>query len=255
MRSDNPSPKFLPETDLEQIKEFRINVPRVIRRMLVDLSDNHAPVALYSADNPEVFVLSRFQSIDDQGFELELRTDSARKQELLAPGRCTVVTFINDIKVQFEIAFEALAANPDLTSLRTQFPADIFRIQRRSAYRVRPPIGQTGQVTIRGEPGSETSFELMDLSATGLSFQRQQDQPAFEIGERHEHARMELGPRVPVPCTLEVRTVQKLEPVTGQPQSWRIGCQLVDMPPEVERLVQTYVQDVERLLIRLRNEK
>ena len=253
VRPDDPSPKYLPETDLELLSEFRIGTPRAIQRLLADLAANRAPVSLYSAANPEVFVISRLESLDDEWLQLEIRTDSTRKRELLAPGRCTVVAFVNDIKVQFEVAFAAAEATPELVSLRTQHPAEVFRIQRRSAYRVRPPIGQTGQVTIRGEPGTETSFELMDLSATGLSFQRRQEQQSFEIGARHEHARIELRPRVPVPCTLEIKTIQKLEPVSGVPQGWRIGCALIDMPPEVERLVQTYVQDVERLLIRLRD--
>jgi len=251
MSNDKQAGQFLPEQDLDKLEEFKLTAEKPIRRLLNDLASKKALISLYSNEDPAVFIVSRLSAIDGDTIELEIQTEPARRASVLQHGYCTVVGFLDQLKVQFEAVF--IGADPESEAVRCKLPETLFRIQRRSAYRVRPPIGQPGQVAIRTEPGQEHHFELMDLSATGLSFKRTADEKLFELGELIQHARMELGPRVPIPCSFEVRAIIQLQVVTGMPAAWRIGCEFVNMPAEVERSVQVYVQDVERTLHRIRH--
>ncbi|MFK7962773.1 MAG: flagellar brake protein [Burkholderiaceae bacterium] len=253
MKPDEVVAQFLPETDLEKLAEFKIEATRPIRRLLDDLANKKALISLYSNEDPSVFIVSRIKSVEQDAIELEIQTERERRVTVLQHGYCTVVGFMDQLKVQFEATF--IDADPESQTVRCEMPAVLFRIQRRSAYRVRPPIGQPGQVAVRLSPGKEHHFELLDLSATGLSFKRVAEDETFEVGDVIEHARMELGPRIPVPCSFEVRTIIRLQTVIGMPAAWRIGCEFVNMPAEVERSVQVYVQDVERTLHRLRSER
>lgn len=251
MNPDKLVAQFLPEQDLEKLAEFKLTAERPIRRLLSELASKKALISLYSNEDPTVFIVSRIIAVEDDSIELEIQTEKVRRASVLQHGYCTVVGFLDQLKVQFEANF--IDADPEAETVKCEVPALLFRIQRRSAYRVRPPIGQPGQVAIRHEAGQEHLYELLDLSATGLSFKRLADDQAFELGDLREHARMELGPRVPVPCSFEVRAIVPLQAVIGLPEAWRIGCEFVNMPAEVERSVQVYVQDVERTLLRIRN--
>lgn len=251
MNPENAVAQFLPEQDLEKLTEFRLTSERLIRRLLGELAIKKALISLYSNEDPTVFIVSRIIAVEDGSIELEIQTEKARRASVLQHGYCTVVGYLEQLKVQFEATF--IHVDPEAETVKCEVPGLLFRIQRRSAYRVRPPIGQPGQVAIRQEPDQEHLYEILDLSATGLSFKRLVGNRSFELGELLEHARMELGPRVPVPCSFKVRAIVPLQTVTGLPDAWRIGCEFVNMPAEIERSVQVYVQDVERTLLRIRH--
>ncbi len=251
MKIENRNARFLPEPHPEAMNALALTAPKAIRNLLNELVRRRASIALCPDDNPENILTSRIENIDEHSFELELRTNPQRKARFLARGRCTVVSFLDTTKVQFDVEFGPDLSNRDIVSIRCPLPHQAFQIQRRSAYRVRPPLGQSGQVVIRAEPGSETAFDLMDISATGLSLHRTARHPEFSLGNLHQHARVEIGVRAPVPCTLEIKTILRLEHVPGLPSSWRIGCAFINLPPEVQRQLQAHVQDVERILIRL----
>lgn len=250
MNPSDKTPQYLPEQDVDKLAEYRLTEPKAIRRLLAEVVKADALVSLYSSEDPNVFIVSRMVSVSETELELEIRTEPARREDVLRHGHCTVVGFMDHVKVQFDAEF--VEADPNISVVRCAIPSYIFRIQRRSAYRVRPPIGQPGHVVIRGEPAEEDVFEILDISATGLSFRRLGQDREFQVGDVLEHSRMELGPRVPVPCSLAVRVVLPLQRVIGMPAAWRVGCEFTNMPAEVERTVQVYVQDVERAIMRTR---
>lgn len=242
--------QYLPEQNLEDLTQFRVQEPRAVLRLLTEVVNTRALITLYNKQDFSIFIVSRLLSISGDEIELEIQTEPSRHAAMLEHGSCIVVGFLDQLKIQFEATF----VDSDITSTvaRCQIPSSVFRIQRRSAYRIRPPVGQDGKVSVRGEPGEEDYFELVDVSATGLSFRRLAQDRFFSIGERLDHARMELGSIAPVPCCIQVRVVIKLQEVIGLPSAWRIGCEFVNMPAEIERAVQVYVQDTERTLRRLR---
>ncbi len=250
MTTSDSIPQYVPEEDVEKLAEFRLTETKSIRRLLTEVVNADALVSLYSDEDPNVFIVSRMVSINETELELEIRTEPARREDVLRHGHCTVVGFMDHVKVQFDATF--IDADPNISIVRCAIPELIFRIQRRSAYRVRPPIGQPGHVVVRDAPGEEDVYEIMDISATGLSFRRLANDREFQVGDLLEHSRMELGPRVPVPCTLHVRAIIQLQRVTGMPAAWRVGCEFVNMPAEIERTVQVNVQDVERAIRRTR---
>jgi c-di-GMP-binding flagellar brake protein YcgR len=108
-------------------------------------------------------------------------------------------------------------------------------------------------MVVRGNPGEEHEHDILDLSATGVAFRLREDQPTIREGQVIEHARMELGPQVPIPVSMVVRSVLKMNGGAPGHDTYRVGAEFANLPGPVERRIQVYVLDTERATRRMRD--
>ncbi len=238
----------IPEPDLSGLGEFEITARAAVAKLMGELAKKRALVWLFVKDDNDTAVPSHLLSTEANRLAFSLQGDSTTREVVLAARQCTVVSFLDSVKVQFDMALSRREARDEGSLLFGVIPERVHRIQRRSAFRVRPPVGHPGTIVVRNDKGDEESFTIFDMSATGLSFLRPVDGRSFTIGERIALARLELGPRVPVPCTFVIRSIRPLHDDEGHE---RIGCQFVNLPSEVGRAVAVYVQDAERAMRKL----
>ncbi|MGC1443245.1 MAG: flagellar regulator YcgR PilZN domain-containing protein [Burkholderiaceae bacterium] len=244
-------PLYLPERDLEKLSSFQLTSETGIRKLLDSLLSISGLISLYSDNDVNLFVISRLLEVSDTTLCFDLNTDRERTTFLEKQDAVTVVGFIDQVKVQFSAPIQQIETSDGATRLLCRFPDVMYRIQRRDAYRVRPPIGEPAQVVLRGTP--ERSLDILDLSATGVSFRLIENELSIKVGDTVEHARLEVGPQVPIPVSFIVRSIFQMKGTQAGHDSYRIGAEFHRLPGPVSRRLQVYVLDVERANRRLRD--
>ncbi len=238
------SAQFHPESDPAVLDRFAVEGALAVHGLFGDLVREKAMVALYPATDPDDFVVSRLLDWDERNLRFDFDIDPVRVAALMQAGRLSVVAFLDQVKVQFDADALRLLPNCEPAVLCCAFPRRVFRIQRRDAYRVRPPMQRSVECVARTVDGQQRFHTVTDISASGLSLLIPPgiDPPA--IGEVWQHCRLETPGYPALPIDLAVRFVGEGALASGTPS--RIGCEFHRPPPEVQRAIQIYVMDVER---------
>jgi len=242
-----PHSSFLPLPPDEALEPFRVQGTMAVRALVRELLAARALVAVFAADDPDVFIVTRILSLEADSLELDFDGEADRRQALLDAPYLTVVGAPGSVKIQFRLEnVEAVpvpgkAGRPGSLLVSANVPSEGWRVQRRNAFRVQPPVEDQATVAIRLPGKGEHTGALTDLSVGGLAILWPlEDTP--ELGSRLRHCRIEAEGIAPIPCDLRVVRVDATE--AGQRAA--VSCEFEDMPHTVARFVQLYVMDIEK---------
>jgi c-di-GMP-binding flagellar brake protein YcgR len=237
-----PAPQhWLPETDAETARRYGIAGAREIGWTLQHIVAARAPVTLHRATDHHSFLVAHLLAHAPAFLRFELLDATARDHALLAADRLVAVALIDRIKLQFDACEPRLLHEGGFMQLRCAFPRRIVRIQRREAFRVRPPERHPVVCVLRSADGTERHLRVHDISADGLALTVPGSEPALSPGEIWRHCRLEIEGLPPIPCDIEIRTLGN-----AARGSVRVGCGFHRPRPESQRAIQRYVIDVQR---------
>jgi len=255
--------------------QFRIEGAFAVRSVLRELMTRHTLVTIYPEDRIDDALVTRIVHVDIDGVEFDASGQTRSAQALRAARFATGVSFPENVKTQFRLepltvqeegapsaasAASTDAASSDAAStgaastgaastgaawatLRAPIPAEVYRLQRREAFRVRPPAEDEAHCVQRLGVGRELRHALVDLSAGGLSVRMSADTPAPSPGRIWRHSRIETSAGLVIPCELIVRGVYEDAALEG---TRRVAFAFHAMPSEVLRRVQRYVIEIEK---------
>lgn len=236
--------QLLPETDPAFLRPFLVEGVLAVRALLRELVTHRALLAIYAGHELEDFVISQVTHLDDHSIELDFVTDDDRRQAIARAGGVVVIGLLETVKVQFELSPIGLDLRDGRPVLRARHPQTMYRIQRRDAFRVRPPAGEPASVVIRLSPGAEQHFRVIDFSATGVAYAMAPGSALPLEGTVLHLSRLECAGRPPIPCDLLVRHVSA--GLLSENGAHRIGCEFYRIDSLAERAVQMIVIDLER---------
>lgn len=237
-------PQFLPETDAAELEPFRVSGPVAIKALLRDLIVRRALIALYARNRFEEFVVTQLVRFDDRNIELDFVTDQNRQNAMLSGAGGIVIGFLDTIKVQFEVDELRIVDSAHGPVLRCSMPDEVFRIQRRDAFRVRPLASEPVTCQVRDHVGGETGYRVIDFSVTGFSLSVAPGETLPEEGASLRHCRIEIGRRIAIPCDVVVRHVST--GLLSENGAHRVGCEFQHLSSEAERSLQLAVMDIEK---------
>jgi len=132
------------------LEEFRIGSPRDVGLLLKQLLDGAVVLSLHGSDG-SVF-RSAIWTMDSAPATIGFNADpnDPAMQSILHSHEVTVVGYLDSVKVQFEIRNPVLVHGNRASVLSCPFPREMYRFQRRNAFRVRPLMrsGRMRSVTI-----------------------------------------------------------------------------------------------------------
>ncbi len=188
-----------PERDAQILNQFRVSGPALVKSVLGQLAKRREAVSVFLPQTENSFARGIVVEVTQDFVEIEVRRDDIAHVELANQLDLEFVSLIEGVKTQFQARLIRIETSDQLAYLQCALPETAYRLQRRDAFRVRPAPGSQPEIVVRTTPGAELSYEILDLSATGVAFVLSAGPYTLEVGDVLEHSRLELGPRVPIP--------------------------------------------------------
>lgn len=239
---------FLPLQLGESTEPFRVDGTMAVRALVRELIGARALITLYAAEDPDHFIVTRILALEADSIEVDFSGDLDCRQALLRAPYLTVVGVPGSVKIQFRLSDVELAHPADGTGkgsggiLTAPVPSRGWRVQRRNAFRVKPPLTDQASVTVRVAGGAEFKGRLTDLSVGGATVLWQTGGAQPELGTTLRHCRINANDVAPIPCDLRVLRVDH----PAGSGTVQVSCEFHAMPQAVSRFVQLYVMDIEK---------
>jgi len=120
------------------LDEFRVSAPREVTAMLKQLCDGNVMLNLNAPDGSVAG--ATLWAIDHArgAISFSASANDPKIQALLDCEEAVAVGYLDNIKVQFDVHNLVLVRGANSCALSSSFPRELFRFQRRNAFRVRP---------------------------------------------------------------------------------------------------------------------
>jgi c-di-GMP-binding flagellar brake protein YcgR len=227
------------------LDEFRITAPREITAMLRQLSDGCVQVHLNASDGSALS--GTVWSIDaDRGhLGISVEPNDPALGGLLESQEVVVVAYLESIKVQFDIQNLVLVHGQRGCVLNCAYPRELFRFQRRNAYRVRTSLRNSPVARVRHTDIAEMQLALrvVDLSIGGCALFLPQDVPPMTVGGVMN--RVELDLDTDTRLHLDVR-LQHVTMLSSEARGVRLGCEFVRPDAGALRTLQRYIDQTQK---------
>jgi flagellar brake protein len=222
------------------LDEFRISSPREIAAMLRRLADGSVQMNLNASDG-SVVNGTVWSSDPDRG-TLGFSVDPAEPalNALLDCQEVVVVGYLDSVKVQFDVGHLVLVHGARASVLTCSYPRELFRFQRRSAYRVRPLIRTTPVARVRHTDIAEMqlALRLLDVSIGGCALFLPNDVPPMQVGGVMNQVQIELDADTRFHVNMRLQHVTS---ISSESNGVRLGCEFVRADASALRALQRFI--------------
>lgn len=227
------------------LAEFRLDAPREVQALLRQFMDGN--VLLTLASSAGHCLTTTIWTLDAQrdqiGFAADLR--DPRLERLLEADEVTAVGYLDSIKVQFDVQGLVLVRGKQSCVINARYPRELYRIQRRSGYRVRPLAGSSPTATLAHPaiPDMTLGLRVLDVSVGGVALLLPREYPDVQPGIEINEVKIHLDADTQFSTTLAVHHVSVLG---GESGARRLGCEMLRLSPSVERALQRYIDTTQK---------
>jgi len=222
------------------LDEFRINGPREVAAMLRQLLDGCVQLNLNSSDGS--VVNATVWSMDSERGTLGFNVDPS-DPALMAMQECddiVVVGYLDSVKLQFDVNNPVLVHGTRATILNCAYPREMFRFQRRSAYRVRPVLRSMPVARLRHTDLADMQLALrvLDVSIGGCALFLPDDVPPMQVGGVMNQVQIDLDADTRFHVNLRLQHVTALN---SEARGVRLGCEFLRADGTALRSLQRYI--------------
>jgi c-di-GMP-binding flagellar brake protein YcgR len=227
------------------LDEFRISAPREIGAMLKRLVDANAELSLVSSRGG--VVTTTLWSVDATRANLSFCADPADPalSTLLDSEDAIAVGYLDNIKVQFDLDGMVLVRGASASVISCAWPRQLYRFQRREAFRVRPLLHATPAARLRHTEIAEMRLvlRLLDLSIGGCALFLPEDVPALQPGALINHVQIDLDADTRFVVDLRL---QHITSFNTDAHGVRLGCEFVNPGGDTLRALQRYIDQTQK---------
>lgn len=219
--------------------DYRIGNSVEIMALLQQLLDSNALITL-SAPNGSCYTTLLRSADSKRGIIcLSASAHDAPLQSLLSGDEVVAVAYLNSIKVQFDLIGAVLVNGPSDQAINARLPQEMYRFQRRSAFRVRPLSSRmpTAQFPHPAMPDMTLSLRVLDISLSGVALFLPENVPPIDAGVRIGQCQLTLDDDTQITTGLLIQHVTSIHPET---KGLRLGCELITLDWG-DRSLQSYI--------------
>ncbi len=240
-------------------QDFRVSHPQERLALLRQLRDGSVPVYL---STPEGHSLgSSLWALDADSGRLHFSADPQLPllPALVQADEITAVAYLDSVKLQFDLDGLVLVQGRDSCSLQAGLPQEIYRFQRRSAYRVRAPERHLPRAHFRHPalPDMPLALRVLDVSIGGCALWLPQDVPPMQAGTVLGQALVELDGDTRFNTGLALQHVTALGGAQTEVQAAqggserntqgvRLGCEWRQLSGAAERTLQRWIDQAQK---------
>jgi c-di-GMP-binding flagellar brake protein YcgR len=222
------------------LDEFRISSPRDIGTLLKQLLDGAIVLNLHGSDG-SVF-RSAIWTMDSARATIGFNADpnDPAMQAIVHSQEVIVVGYLDSVKIQFDVRHPVLVHGNRASVLSCPFPREMFRFQRRNAFRVRPLMRSAPVARLRhpDQKDGEVALRVIDLSIGGCALFLPSDVPPLSAGVTIAGVRMELDEDTRLDVSLRLQHVTS---INNDNRGVRLGCEFVRPNGDTLRTLQRFI--------------
>jgi flagellar brake protein len=219
---------------------FRVDDAAEVRSLLKSLMDRGVTINLNGSDGSSY--ATTLWAIDSAHSKLAFTAElmAPAVHSLVEADEAVAVGYLDQIKLQFEVSDRMLVHGRQHCVLQSALPRELFRFQRRNAFRVRTLERSAPTARLRHPAIPEMVLELrvLDVSVGGCALFMPSDIPMVEPGTQINDCTIELDAGTLLRGSIAVHHVTSIQPDS---RGVRLGCELLNLDPGDVRLLQRYI--------------
>ena len=222
------------------LDEFRVSSPREIQGLLKQLLDGSVLLNLNARDG-SVFTCTIW-TIDSQRGTIGFNADPAdpAMQALLECDEVVVVGYLDNVKLQFDVHDLVLVHGNRARVLNCPAPQEMYRFQRRNAFRVRPLLrsGPMARFSHPNLPAMDCALRVIDISIGGCGVFLPEDLPGMNAGAMLNTVRIELDTDTRLEVTMRL---QHVTAINAEARGVRLGFEFKRIGGDSLRALQRFI--------------
>jgi c-di-GMP-binding flagellar brake protein YcgR len=224
---------------------FRVDNPVEIQSLMRQLRDTGTPVVLSAPGG--LALVAELWSVDTSQQRLNFTADEGNPllQQLINTDEAVAVAYLDSVKLQFDLHHLLLVRGTSSCAMQAELPHELYRFQRRSAYRVRTLERHSPTARLRHPaiPDMQLALRVLDVSIGGCALLMPPDIPALEPGLLLHGVRIELDADTRFTATLQIQHVSS---INAHAAGLRAGCEWRTLERESERALQRYIDQTQK---------
>lgn len=241
---EDTRPAALDDASRPDWAPFRVEHAREIATLLGALRDAGTPMVL-SAPSGSTVVCTLW-SIDSAQQRINFTAEPADPslQALVDADEAQAVGYLDLVKLQFDLGDLLLVRGPQHCALQAQWPRQLYRFQRRSAYRVRTLERHAPTARLRhpAMPEMQLALRVIDVSVGGCALLLPEDVPPLQPGTTVHDVQVALDALTRFTARVQIQHASALQGNARQ----RLGCRWSDLPPPARQALQRYVDQTQK---------
>lgn len=232
------------------LDDFRIVSPREIAAVLRQLCDAGTSLQVSGhGEGTDIAATLWSTDVDRASIGLALDGDdplaAARVAALLEHQDAVVVGYLQDVKIQFDLAGPVLVQGRNSSTLKCGYPTEIYRFQRRNAFRVRPAVRSSPTATVRHSEIAEMrlSLRLLNVSIGGCALFLPENVPAMRPGQVLNQVQLDLDADTRIVVALRLQHVTSL---SSESRGVRLGCEFLRADSNTLRALQRFIDQTQK---------
>ena len=227
------------------LDDFRISAPREIATVLKQFQDGNVLLNLNGSNG--AMLSTTLWSVDPTRGQLSFSADanSPLTQRLVECEEAVAVGYLDSIKVQFDLQGLVLVRGVGGSAIGARFPRELFRFQRRNAFRVRPLLRSQPLARVRHPAIAEMQLALrvIDVSIGGCALFLPDDVPPMQPGMVMNQVQIDLDADTRLHVNLRLQHISMLNP---ESKGNRLGCEFVNAGADTERALQRFIDQTQK---------
>lgn len=230
----------------EEYAKYLVHSRQEIAQILRALMRQNEIVTAYFNQGQEFLLTSVLDADPDSGrLLLDSGPDPEANRRALASNRFIFVSNQNRIKIQFSTSKLEHIDFHGRPAFRTQFPANLLKLQRREYYRLIAPIRAPLRCIVPDVAGERVETDVADISVGGVAISGFPASIALAEGLLLPNCRIALPEEGTVQTALEIRNLQQTTRRSGQ-SVVRAGCVFMGIPAPHQAMIQRYIIRIDR---------
>jgi len=213
--------------------------------LLRQLRDGSVPLSVSSPCGASLRTTIWAMDTPQKRLNFSVEERNPQLQQLVQSDEAVAVAYLESVKLQFELCNLILVHGQRACTLQTDMPSDIYRFQRRGAFRVRAPQRHSPSARLRHPaiPEMELSLRLLDVSVGGCALWLPDDVPLLQAGTLLGEVQVELDAETRFSSGLSVQHVSAIGP--GE-HGVRLGCEWAALGGIAERILQRWIDQAQK---------
>ena len=226
--------------DHDRWAPFRVPNADARAALLRELRDGSVSLSVSSPCGASLRTTLWAMDTTQKRLNFSVEESNPQLQPLVQSDEAVAVAYLASVKLQFELSNLILVRGLRACTLQADMPSDIYRFQRRGAFRVRAPQRHSPSARLRHPaiPDMELSLRLLDVSVGGCALWLPDDVPLLQAGTMLGEVQIHLDAETIFNSGLSVQHVS----VTGPgEQGARLGCEWAALGGMAERTLQRWM--------------